>query len=70
MVVGMICRQVVENGVIDYLRSCGERVECYDIDAIVDIFDEYCCDNDIGDDCLDSLIVDKFEDVMLDGLIA
>ena len=66
----MICRQDVENGVIDYLRGCGECVECYDIDSIVDIFDEYCCSHDIGDDCLDSLIVDGFEDAMLDGLIA
>ena len=31
MVVVMMCRQDVENGVIDYLRGCGERVECYDI---------------------------------------
>lgn len=70
MVVVMICRQDVENGVIDHLRGCGERVECYDVDAIVDIFDEYCCNHDIGDDRLDSLIVDVFEDVMLDGFIA
>lgn len=66
----MMCCQDVENGVIDYLRDCGERVECCDIDSIVDIFDEYCCNHDIGDDRLDSLIVDVFEDAMLDGLIA
>ena len=70
MVFELICRQDIKNGVVDYLRNCGESVEYYDIDAIVDIFDEYCCDYDIGDDRLDSLIVDVFEDAMLNGLIA
>lgn len=66
----MICCQDVENGVVDYLRNCGESVEYYDIDAIVDFIDEYCCGYDIGDDCLDSLIMDVIEGAMLDGLIA
>jgi hypothetical protein len=70
MVVELICRQDIENGVVDYLRNCGESVEYYDIDAIVDIFDEYCCGYDIGDGRLDSLIMDVIEDAMLNGFIA
>lgn len=69
MVVGMMCRRDIKHGVVDYLRNCDENVEYYGIDAIVDIFDEYCRNDDIGDDRMDSLIVDMFEDAMLDGLI-
>ena len=36
----------------------------------VGFIDEYCCGYDIGDDRLDSLIMDVFEGAMLDGLIA
>ena len=55
MVVGMMCCRGVKSGVVDYLRGCGERVGCCDVDVIMDFVDEYCCSHDIGDDCLDSL---------------
>lgn len=36
MVVEMMYRQDIKNEVIDYIRSSGERVVDYDVDAIVD----------------------------------
>lgn len=36
MVVEMMCRQDIENEVVDYICNSGERVVGYDVDAIVD----------------------------------
>nr|DAI93778.1 MAG TPA: hypothetical protein [Caudoviricetes sp.] len=36
MVVEVMCRQDIENEVVDYIRNSGERVVDYDVDAIVD----------------------------------
>ena len=36
MVVEMMCRQDIENGVVDYIRNSGGGVVGYDVDAIVD----------------------------------
>lgn len=40
MVAEMMCRQDIEDEVIDYIRNSGERVVDYDVDAIVDLS---CC---------------------------
>ena len=36
MVIEMMCRQDIENVVVDYIRNSGERVVGYDVDAIED----------------------------------
>lgn len=36
MVVEMMCRQDIENEVVDYICNSGGRVVDYDVDAIVD----------------------------------
>lgn len=70
MVVVLMCRQGVESGVVVCFRDCGVSVSCYDVDVIVDFFDECCCVYDIGDDCLGSLMVDVVEDAVLNGFTA
>lgn len=70
MVVEMMNRQDIKNEVDDYIRNCGESVKDYDVDAIVDILVDYQYDNNTGDDRMDSLMVDMFEDAVFNGRIA
>ena len=68
--VEMMNLQDIKNEVIDYIRSSGESVADYDIDAIVDILCYYHYNNNTGDDRMDSLMVDMFEDAVFNGRIA
>ena len=70
MVVEMMNRQDIKNEVIDYIRNSGESVKDYDVDAIVDILVDYQYNNNTGDDRMDSLMVDMFEDAVFNGRIA
>lgn len=70
MVVEMMNRQDIKNEVIDYIRNSGESVKDYDVDAIVDILVDYRYNNNTGDDRMDSLMVDMFEDAVFNGRIA
>lgn len=51
-------------------RNSGASVKDYDVDAIVDILCDYRYDNNTGDDRMDSLMVDMFEDAVFNGRIA
>ena len=62
--------QDIKNEVIDYIRNSGESVKDYDVDAIVDILVDYRYNNNTGDDRMDSLMVDMFEDAVFNGRIA
>ena len=66
----MMNRQDIKNEVIDYIRNSGESVKDYDVDAIVDILVDYQYNNNTGDDRMDSLMVDMFEDAVFNGRIA
>lgn len=70
MVVEMMNLQDIKNEVIDYIRNSGESVKDYDVDSIVDILVDYHYDNNTGDDRMDSLMVDMFEDAVYNGRIA
>ena len=70
MAVDMMCRQDIENEVIDYIRNSGESVADYDVDLITDNLWDCGYDNNTGDDRMDSLMVDMFEDAVYDGRIA
>ena len=70
MVVEMMYRQDIRNEVVDYIRNCGESVKDYDVDAIVDYLSDCYYDNNTGDDRMDSLMMDMFEDSVFNGRIA
>ena len=70
MVVVMMYREDIKNEVIDYIRNSGESVADYDIDLITDNLCDYGYNNNTGDDRMDSLMVDMFEDAVYDGRIA
>lgn len=70
MVVEMMNRQDIKNEVIDYIRNSGESVKDYDVDAIVDNLWDCGYNNDTGDDRMDSLMMDMFEDAVFNGRIA
>ena len=70
MVVEMMYRQDIKNEVVDYIRNNGESVGDYDVDAIVDNLEDYRYDNNTGDDRMDSLMMDMFEDAVYSGRIA
>ena len=66
----MMYRQDVKNEVVEYIRNSGESVADYDVDAIVDNLVGWGYDNNTGDDRMDSLMVDMFEDAVYDGRTA
>lgn len=67
MVVEMMSAIDIKVEVIEYIRNCGESVKDYNIGAIVDTLVEYRYDNNTGDDRMDSLMMDMFEDAVYSG---
>lgn len=70
MVVEMMNRQDIKNEVVDYIRNSGETVSDYDVDTIADNLWDCGYTNHTGDDRMDSLMVDMFEDAVFDGRVA